>query len=175
MIKLPAPLRLPAGLAAFLALVLLLELLPASAPVPSVGFVIGPRLAGLDDSAANAGNWATQILARPLFRADRRPVADVSAASANQPLPRLAGIIITASGRTAIFINGDGSSSALGLGGQTGAYQVQTIARDSVILLGPSGPVTLHPQFANANGNAAGSATIVPPPAAPAGRVQDNE
>jgi hypothetical protein len=110
------------------------------------------------------------ILARPLFRADRRPLAP-RPAGVDLAVPRLTGIVITAAGRSAIFIHADGSSSALGVGSSSGAYKVQAITRDSVRLNGPDGPFTVHPQFAGATSGDGASA----PPGATTGRIQDDQ
>jgi general secretion pathway protein N len=153
--------RLPAALAGLLALLLLWELLPAAPPTPPPGLVDRAPLAAADDSAAKAGAWMAQILARPLFRADRRPLTIVPA-SADLTVPRLTAIVITAAGRSAIFIGSDGGASVLGVGGRSGVYAVQAITPDAVRLTGPTGTLTLHPQFATA------------PPAA-GGRAQDTQ
>jgi general secretion pathway protein N len=141
--------RLTAALAGLLALLLLWELLPAPPPAPPPALADRAPVAATDDSAAQAGAWMAQILARPLFRADRRPLA-VLPASVDLTVPRLTAIVITAAGRSAIFIGPDGGARVLGVGGRSGVYEVQAITPDSVRLTGPTGALTLHPQFATA-------------------------
>jgi len=142
--------RLPAALACLLALALIVELLPAAPPPLPPVLASRPPVTAADTSAAEAQNWMALILARPLFRTDRRPLSlAVASDSVDMTLPRLTAIVITATGRSAIFINGDGSSSILAIGGHSGVYAVLTITPDSVRLSGPNGPVMLHPQYAS--------------------------
>jgi len=141
--------RALAALVFLLALLLFWEWLPAGPLPPPPGLADRPPLAATDDFAANAGAWMAQILARPLFRADRRPLA-VLPASVDLTVPRLTAIVITAAGRSAIFVNPDGGASVLGVGGHSGVYAVQAITPDAVRLTGPTGTLTLHPQFAAA-------------------------
>jgi hypothetical protein len=153
-------LRPPAVLACLLALLLLYELLPArgGGALPAIP---DRRIAATaDDTAARAAGWAALILARPLFRADRRPLAVLTTGAGDETPPRLSAIVITATGSSAIFINADGSASVLAAGGHDGAFEVRAITPDSVRLDGPAGGLTLHPQFAA--GAAAASATGAP-------------
>ncbi len=99
-------------------------------------------------------------MARPLFRADRRPLAAAAAAAVDDTLPRLSAIIVTAAGRSALFAGDAGTPMVVAVGGKIGAYHVRTITPDSVSLLGPHGAVKVHPQYAPG-----GAAPGGPPPA----------
>jgi general secretion pathway protein N len=141
------PMRLQGAFAGLLGIILIWELLPAAPPAPQPVYAGRPALPLADDSGADSAGWLAQILARPLFRADRRPLAAMPAASVNATPPRLTAIVITAAGRSAIFVNADGSASVLAVGGSSGAYVVQAITPDSARLSGPDGVVTLHPEY----------------------------
>ncbi|WP_287988269.1 hypothetical protein, partial [Acidiphilium sp.] len=106
-----------------------------------------------------------QILARPLFRPDRRPVADASTAATS--MPRLSGILRGDAVRLAIFARSSGKPVLLGEGGRLGGYRIVRIGRRAVLLEGPRGRLRLVPRFAHETG-AAPPATM-PKPAAEAG------
>jgi hypothetical protein len=153
----------PAGLAAALALLAAAEALwPAPAPPPAVALQIHQAQAAPTTNPFSTRD-VTIILARPLFRPTRRPVAVAVAAAApvDDTLPRLSAIIVTGAGRSALFDGGNGAPTAVSVGGSIGAYQVFAISPDSVGLSGPNGNVQVHPQFTGT----AGSGT----PAAPGG------
>ena len=94
-------------------------------------------------------DWLAQSLARPLFNPDRRP-APVAAASADggpaDALPRLTGILVTPSGRRAIFA-GEDRPRVLQEGGVIGPYTVRSISNGTIELSGPDGPRLLQPSF----------------------------
>jgi hypothetical protein len=114
--------------------------------------------------------WSVVTLARPLFRQSRRPVAIAAAVAVDDTLPRLSGIFFMGAGRLAVF---DGTPPVVvSDGAQLGAYEVRRITPDSVLLRGPDGDVTVHPEFASGGGgsdggapamNSAGPGTISPP------------
>ncbi len=137
---------LPA-LAAALALLLAAEwLLPGGAPPPRIMPAIPVPGAGTQADAA-VGQWATTILARPIFSPDRRPPA-VAEANTVVVLPRLTAIIITPSTRRAVFLAPGGKALALGPGGEVAGYELKSITAGSVVLLGPDGGITtVRPQF----------------------------
>jgi general secretion pathway protein N len=141
------------ALAAVLALLLAAEwLLPGAAPPPRVMPAIPAPGAGAAADAA-VGQWASTILARPIFSPDRRPPA-VADANAVIVLPRLTAIIITPETRRAVFLAPDGKALALGPGGEVAGYELKSITAGSVVLLGPDGGITtVRPQF------------LTPPPA----------
>ncbi|MCX7383321.1 MAG: hypothetical protein NT133_18335 [Alphaproteobacteria bacterium] len=105
------------------------------------------------------------INARPLFNPSRRPlalgtpaVADISEPPAALP-PRLAGIVVSATSKTAIFVRAeDGRSLTLGEGGRIGDDTVLRIEPGAVTLEGPAGRRVLRTMID----------TATPPPAASA-------
>jgi hypothetical protein len=101
-----------------------------------------------------------RALARPLFNADRRPTPGEGAAAARaapaEP-PRLAGILITAEGRQAIFAAGD-RSIVVREGGSIGAFLVTGISGEQVSVNGPTGPRILRPSFLPGGPEGAGTA-----------------
>jgi hypothetical protein len=106
--------------------------------------------AGQDHESGADTAWAASSLARPLFRADRRPLAQATD-STDTAMPRLTAIIITSHGHIAVFARDDGSRPiVVGPGGSFDGYQVESIAQDSVQLAGPEGPVNVRPHFAAA-------------------------
>ena len=110
------------------------------------------------------------ILARPLFATTRRPADAPAAGPAPVPasLPRLAGILVHGSSRSAIFAaSGSGRPVVIQEGGRVGGYTVQSIEAGQVTLAGPGGNQVLRPAFdARQQGAAAGV-----PGAGPAGRA----
>ena len=99
-------------------------------------------------AAAQTTAWAATTLARPLFRPDRRPAVPgaSSPAAAEEPLPRLTGIMVTAEGRSAIFA-GKPQPVVLREGGRLGTFTVHTIEAGLVTLRGPDGQRELRPSF----------------------------
>ena len=87
------------------------------------------------------------VLRRPLFRADRRPApAAPDASSPPLPLPRLSGIVVTASARRAIFAGGkDGRPVAAAEGESVGPVRVARIGAREVVMVGPDGAHVLRP------------------------------
>jgi general secretion pathway protein N len=145
--------RLWPALTALLAALLLAELalpLPGIAPQHLPSPTVNPNIPQTD---AAVSQWSETALARPLFASSRRP-ADQG--SSDDGLPRLSAIIVTNGTRSAIFSTDGQKPQILGEGGTVGGYRVRAILPDQVQLDGPSGPLTLRPQF------------ITPPPAAPA-------
>ena len=98
-------------------------------------------------------------LARPLFNPDRRPTPESARASgAPAPdTPRLAGILVTAIARHAIFASGD-RSIVVGEGESIGGFRVTSISGEQVAVEGPQGLRILRPSFipAGAEGTARG-------------------
>lgn len=85
------------------------------------------------------------VLRRPLFRADRRPALAAPDASP-PPLPRLSGIVVTASARRAIFAGGkDGKPVAAAEGERVGPARVVRIGAREVVMVGPDGAHVLRP------------------------------
>ncbi len=160
------PLLLLGLLAALLTAALALELRDAAPPVDprpvvAAAAVAGPDAAPAADASApdRTRALAAAILARPLFEQDRRPVAETRAGPAAEGEARLAGIMISPSGRAAIFAPADGGKPAvLREGAALGALTVQTIAPGAVTVLSHGKERVMHPSFA------ASSATTTPPP-----------
>jgi len=158
-----------AGLAGALALLAAAELLTGPAALPAATLALPAATAPAATSVYNA-RWATIILARPLFRSDRRPVQAVAATAAvvDNTLPRLSAIIITGTARAAVFDGDGGAPSVVSTGGRLGAYQVLAIAPDQVRLAGPNGNVVVRPQFAGAAPDAAPAPVPMTPDGLPA-------
>jgi hypothetical protein len=97
--------------------------------------------------AMYAGTWQDTILARPLFRPDRKPLPATPEASV--PMPRLTAIVMTGSGARAIFVADDGKPVVVALGDKVNGWDVLTIGPDNVVLAGSYRRKTLHPKFAN--------------------------
>ncbi len=100
--------------------------------------------------ADQTDRWITAILGRPLFSPHRRPPANApDAPVASGPgLPRLAGTLVSAAGRQAIFASeGGGHSVVVGEGAKLGAWTVQSIVAGAVDVSGPDGARTIHPTF----------------------------
>jgi general secretion pathway protein N len=136
---------IPAALAAALGLAALAEMLAPGADAPFAAPVRPPRAAvGDADPAGMAAAWSATILARPVFRPDRKPLSAAQPAAA--VLPRLTAIVVTAAGSIAIFTGDDGKALVLSTGGDVAGYKVTKIGAGSVELAGPSGTQILRPQ-----------------------------
>jgi general secretion pathway protein N len=156
----------PVCLAALLSVAVLAEILaPAevSAPLPA------PRenaaaTAAQGDAASLTASWAAAILARPIFRPDRRPLEAAPVAQA--AMPRLTAIVITADGASAIFVGDDGTAVSVKAGGLVDGQTVKSIAASGVTLGSPGGVTILRPQFGAAVGGP-GTAAGAPAAGAP--------
>lgn len=94
-----------------------------------------------------AAEWAAVLRARPPFSPDRRPPAPgPTAAAPETPLPRLAGIMVTPEGRSAIFAARP-QPLVVREGGIVGRFSIQRIEPGQVTLAGPDGIRTLRPTF----------------------------
>ena len=162
---------IPAGLSCALALVLIWELgqgnsdADAFTPVlqqqGAASAVAAPTLdAGLVSAAA------ATALARPVFSPTRRPATEPNATVAPPPakdaVPRLAGIIISPSGRRAIFADAAGHAHTATEGGQVGRFTVSAIRPGQVTVTSSEGERVLRPSFANAGPAAASTADSRP-------------
>ncbi len=159
------PLLLLGLLSALLSAALALELrggLPGAvetaAPVasPEVAAVAPPPAEDATPERTRA--LVAAILARPLFEQDRRPTAEAHAGPAANGEARLAGIMVSPSGRAAIFAPAEGGkASVLREGDVLGPFTVQTIAPGAVTVLSHGKPQVMRPSFA------ASSATTTTP------------
>lgn len=105
--------------------------------------------------------WLSEILARPLFSPARRPVE-----AGIRGLPRLTGIVVAGPQRVAIFAAPSGDHPIVAqAGAHVGAYEVRTIADDSVTVVGPGGATSIRPMFDVAR--AAAPQPARPPPGRP--------
>lgn len=122
---------------------------PASLPVADAARPV-PVMPPPPHPAASPshGQFFSEILARPLFAPDRRPVAGVAAA--DPTLPRLAGVISTPEGIIAIFQPENGGKPVLVHSGeQVAGWDVEGIAGQQVTLRKGGQSMVLHPRFAS--------------------------
>jgi hypothetical protein len=90
--------------------------------------------------------WFKEIVSRPLFSPDRRPVA--ADARSVRGLPRLTGIITDGSRRTAIFAApAGGRPVVVEAGSRIGPYDVREIGDAEVTVVGPEGTMVVRPIF----------------------------
>ena len=144
----------------------------------------GAAPAGLEANHVSVERGDTQmtatILARPLFRADRKPAPEEAGnGRGSQPagLPRLAGIMLSNGARLAIFQpSGGGRAIAIGEGETVAGWRVKQIAADSVTLNGPDGTRRLEPKFDTTapSASAIGPAFAPSPPPGPSGGAPRN-
>jgi hypothetical protein len=130
--------------------ILPLEWLPAAAPpVVKPAVAIHAASATGDSEPRDTGDWADTVLGRPLFTVGRRPPKSSGGGHliANTGFPRLAGIMITPSGKWAIFAPDGGKALVLSPGGALEDATVRTIHRDRVVVSGPKGEQVLWPTY----------------------------
>ncbi len=111
--------------------------------------------ARLSPSADHAPEWVATIIERPLFSPTRRPSA-TAAGPAGKPVaeeaaPRLAGVLVSAAGRGAIFARSGDKPILAREGDRVGPYLVRSIAAGQVTVVGPHGVAVLHPAFASSH------------------------
>jgi hypothetical protein len=177
----PAALWILAGVGFALVAVIAVELaFPADADEPPDRAIAaraseaGEPSALEADRSAQAPTLENQILARPLFAADRRPPNVPSsgggeAVQTPNDLPRLAGIATGVDLSIAIFQPRDaGKPIAVAEGGEIAGRKVQTIDPLEVVVLGPEGEEHLHvvpdPALAHEGGAADQSVDEAPQP-----------
>jgi general secretion pathway protein N len=154
----------PALALCLLAALVLAEAVALPAAPPRVALPVPAMPAAVVAPAPpDVAAWKAVILARPLFRADRRPLAAVAAAAAS--LPRLSAIVVTAAGALAIFSPADGGAPiTAGAGSAVDGYTLVRIAPDSVTVRAPDGALRrLDPQFATPGATAAAAPPPMPP------------
>ena len=135
---------------------------PAAPPVvrPTAGVAAPPPI--------RAQDWAATMLERPLFAPGRRPDAVAPGVVAQAPgapsLPRLSGILVTSSGRRAIFVTpgNEGRPTVVAEGGAIGAWRVDAIRTADVQLTGPDGKRVLRPSYSHTETAPPGPAGLQP-------------
>ena len=122
--------------------------LPRPPPSRALASSAGNAEAGPTDAALQS--WSKTILARPLFSPSRRPPSSKAPipAATEEELPRLSGVLVSASGGLAIFAGPDDKPAILHVGDRLGSFVVRAISDGAVTLDGPSGRQLLHPAFA---------------------------
>jgi hypothetical protein len=110
--------------------------------------VIEAQVVGDDASAMPRLADTSAILARPLFNWNRRPGQSSELASADSPLPRLAGILVSGRGRYAIFAAPPGAKpQVVPEGGTIGRFTIDKITADHIILNNDGALQTVHTTF----------------------------
>lgn len=148
-------LLVPVLLAAALAAVLALELFGVSGDDPDMSPpATDARLPPSPGAAPTAAvgrpsDPVTPILQRPLFSPDRRPPPGAgTVAASTQPLPRVAGVLVSSGGRRAIFAPaGGGKPVVVAEGERIGDAVVRRIEAGRVTVLTPDGERVLVPSF----------------------------
>lgn len=108
--------------------------LTARSPAP---LRFNPATAAAPD---RSGHWASTILAHPLFNPSRHsPVAAATGGAASNGLPRLSGIMISPTGRLAIFSPAGGKPIIAVEGSHIGRYTIHSITPDHITIEGPGG------------------------------------
>jgi hypothetical protein len=90
----------------------------------------------------------------------------VTAAAAAE-FPRLSGVIVGPSGRSAIFTDSAGHARIATEGSPVGEFTIRTIAPGQVILTSSAGERVLHPSFPKAGGGPGAGSGAGEPPAPP--------
>jgi len=154
------PVRIP--LLAVLALELVALGLELAISPPRIAIMPAQRPAGriINTAAPNPRFEAAALLARPLFSPGRRP-----AIAAPRPVPqppRLSGIVVTGSGRYAIFVPDGGNPMIVAKGQLIGPFKIREITTTQVIVSGPNGSFTLHTSYPDAASGTASQAASTP-------------
>ncbi|WP_284948111.1 hypothetical protein [Acidisoma cladoniae] len=140
-------------IAAVLAVTIVMEVKGSHRPVEvppiaaSIGIPKGARVADFDETE-DWPKWVGTSLARPLFEPDRRPPA-VAVGAVSHQMPRLAGIIVTPTARSAIFVDGaSGRPIIVMQGSRLSDFVVRSIDAETVTIVTADGVRVLHPRFA---------------------------
>lgn len=120
-----------------------------TAPPPLTPSRSVPQTAGLPPSSGAEQAAVARLLARPLFKDDRRPAVGAPAVPTSVAPPRLTGVFVSAQARSAIFAAaGGGKPVVLGVGDSVNAFRVQTIEAGQVMMIGADGSTRLlRPSF----------------------------
>lgn len=131
----------------------------------------GASLVGAPAAPGRQDGWLNEILARPLFSPDRRPIEKAGV----RGLPRLTGIVVAGSQRFAIFAaSPNGRPIVAQAGAHVGAYEVRTVADEGVTVAGPQGTTLIRPIFdvSRPPGPAAVRTPAISPPQSPPAQHQ---
>ncbi|HEY0181885.1 MAG TPA: hypothetical protein VGC09_03670 [Rhodopila sp.] len=108
------------------------------------------------EAAGSPDGWLAEVLARPLFAPDRKPLPGTTAADPG--MPRLTGIIASADAKVAIFQPaGDAKPLVARFGEMVGGWEVAAISANAVNLRKQNAVVVLSPRF---NGTAPAAAAV---------------
>jgi general secretion pathway protein N len=124
------------------------DLQPPLAPITAAGAGRStPAAAPAGVSVTDVDNLhVATILARPLFSPDRRPLETGGEAEAGPG--RLTGVMVTSTGKTAIFAGpANGRPLAVREGEHVGRDIIASISADAVTIVGSGGQRILHPSF----------------------------
>lgn len=121
---------------------------PMAGPLPRHRVALPPAPAPTVATRPARQADRSTILARPLFRPDRRPPSAKVAATPRMPLPRLSGILVGNGFRLALFAAESGKTRIAATGDQVDGYRIVEIGPASIILNGPKGRISLTPRFA---------------------------
>lgn len=137
----------------------------AVAPVEAAGRVAAAPAPAIGDPAAGERQRAvrvTEVLARPLFSPNRRPLASVG--KTQNGLSRLTGVVITDGRKLAIFAPASGGRPVVAEeGSHLGVYEIRTITGQGVTVAGPEGVLMIRPVFDPAEPKPAPPARPEPP------------
>lgn len=142
---------------------------PAEVPAGPRRAALAVRPAGSPAPVDDTDRWIGAILARPVFSPSRRPSASAATnASAPTEPVRLAGILVSAHDRVAIFAkSGEGKPIVAHVGSQVGEDVVQSIEPDRVTMRGPDGERVLRPSYQSKEAAALSGLSEQPPAATP--------
>lgn len=116
------------------------------APARRVNAPVRTDSASVAEPAGQHDAWFKEIVSRPLFSPDRRPIGPE--AKSIRGLPRLTGIIVDGTRRVALFAAPQGGRPTVAVAGsRIGAYEVQDVADAGVVVLGPEGTTLIRPLF----------------------------
>jgi hypothetical protein len=131
---------------------LALELRPSKLPVMTTPAPPPPAQI-ISTAGPNLSGEAAILSARPLFRPSRRPF--IAAPPPVPQPPRLSGIVVTGSGKYAVFTLKGGNPMIAATGQLIGAFKVCEITTMRVVVSGPSGNLTLLTSYPSpGSGNA---------------------
>ncbi len=120
---------------------------PPDLPVAAVPAVMAQPVSGLVTPDVAAGRMRV-VLARPLFRRDRRPPAPAEVAPvAAEAIPRLTAVLSGPFGDRAIFAGANGRSTVATVGSAVGGWTVQAIEGGAVLVSGRDGERTIRLAF----------------------------